>query len=55
VSISRSVSTKETVYTTAGRPTASAAGKGAHYYDDTLHKPVWSDGTTWRDASGTAV
>jgi hypothetical protein len=42
-------------YTTAGRPSASAAGPGATYYDTTVSKPVFSDGTTWRDAAGTAV
>ncbi|NUQ31340.1 MAG: hypothetical protein HOP99_00700 [Dermatophilaceae bacterium] len=42
-------------FTTAGRPAASTAGAGACYYDTTLSKPVWSDGTAWRDAAGTAV
>jgi hypothetical protein len=42
-------------FTTAGRPTASAAGAGAQYYDTTLSKPAWSDGTAWRDAAGTSV
>lgn len=41
--------------TTAARPTAANAGAGAQYYDTTLSKPVWSDGTAWRDAAGTAV
>lgn len=41
--------------TTAGRVAASSAGAGAHYYDTTLNKPVWSDGTNWRDATGTIV
>lgn len=40
---------------TTGRPTAAAAGAGGHMYDTTLSKPIWSDGTTWRDAAGTAV
>lgn len=44
-----------TPYTTAGRPTASAAGAGGSYYDTTLNKPGWSDGTNWRDASGTLI
>lgn len=43
------------VYLTGGRPSAVASGKGAYYYDDTLHKPCWSDGAVWRDAAGTAV
>ncbi len=42
-------------YTTAGRPTASSAGAGAEYFDTTLNKPVYSDGTNWRDAAGTIV
>jgi hypothetical protein len=25
------------------------------FYDTTLSKPIWSDGTAWRDAAGTAV
>lgn len=41
--------------TTVARPTASSAGIGAQYYDTTLSKPVWSDGTTWRDAMGNVV
>jgi hypothetical protein len=41
--------------TTAGRPTAATAGAGAMYYDTTLNKPAWSDGTNWRDATGTIV
>lgn len=40
---------------TANRPSASAAGSGSMFYDTTLSKPIWSDGTTWRDATGTAV
>lgn len=42
-------------FTTAGRPSASASGAGYSYYDTTLSKPAWSDGTVWRDAAGTAV
>lgn len=41
--------------TTAQRPTAAAAGVGGQFYDSTLTKPIWSDGTAWRDAMGTAV
>ena len=40
---------------TGSRPTASVAGTGAMWFDITLGKPIWSDGTTWRDAAGTAV
>jgi len=42
-------------YATASRPGASAAGKGGMVYDSDLNKPIWSDGTAWRDASGTVV
>ena len=40
--------------TTAQRPTANLFA-GRTFYDTTLSKPVWYDGTTWRDATGTAV
>lgn len=40
---------------TAGRPSASAATKGAQFYDATLNKPIWSDGSNWRDAAGAVV
>jgi hypothetical protein len=36
--------------TTANRSTAAAAGIGAMGYDTTQSKPIWSDGTNWRDA-----
>jgi hypothetical protein len=42
-------------FTTAGRPTAANAGVGATYYDTTLSKPGWSDGTNWKDAAGTNI
>ena len=42
-------------YTTATRPTASSAGAGAMIYDTTLGKPLWSNGSAWRDAAGVAV
>jgi hypothetical protein len=41
--------------TTANRPTAAAAGVGGHVFDSTLGKPIWSNGTNWRDATGTVV
>ena len=41
--------------TTANRPTAAAAGVGGHVLDTTLGKPIWSNGTNWRDATGTVV
>ena len=40
---------------TTTRPSASSAGAGAMIYDSTLKKPIWSDGSLWHDASGTAV
>ncbi|MBI1857238.1 hypothetical protein HY003_03715 [Candidatus Saccharibacteria bacterium] len=40
---------------TASRPSAVTAGVGHQIYDTTLSKPVWSDGTVWRDAAGTSV
>lgn len=42
-------------FTTALRPSAATYGAGARIYDSTLGKPLWSDGSTWRDAIGTAV
>jgi hypothetical protein len=52
--VSRGVFQDRTL-TTAARPTASGVGAGSCYYDTTLGKPVWSDGTNWRDAAGTIV
>lgn len=43
------------VFTTATRPSASTVGAGSQIYDTTLGKPIWSDGTWWRDATGTNV
>jgi hypothetical protein len=40
---------------TGSRPTAASAGAGGMFYDTTLGKPIWSDGTTWKDATGTVV
>ena len=41
--------------TTANRRPASSAGAGAVAFDTTLKIPVFSDGTSWRDASGNVV
>ena len=41
--------------TTAARPAAATAGAGAHMFDTTIGKPIWSDGAAWRDATGAAV
>lgn len=40
---------------TASRPSAVTVGSGGWFYDTTLSKPIFSDGTVWRDAAGTAV
>ena len=40
---------------TGSRPSAVTSGAGAMHYDTTLVKPIWSDGTVWRDSAGTAV
>ena len=37
---------------TVNRPAASSAGAGAMWFDTTLCKPVWSDGSAWHDALG---
>ena len=37
---------------TGARPTAATAGQGAMYYDVTLSKPIFSNGTVWHDANG---
>lgn len=42
-------------YTTAARPAANSVQIGAHYFDTTLNKPAWSDGTNWRDAAAVVV
>lgn len=41
--------------TTASRPSAASAGKGAIIYDATLKMPIWSDGAVWRNALGRVV
>jgi hypothetical protein len=40
---------------TGSRPSASTAGAGAMFYDTTLSKPIWSNGSVWKDAAGTTV
>jgi hypothetical protein len=37
------------------RPPAAAVGPGALFYDTTLRRPVWSNGTAWTDALGSPV
>ena len=39
---------------TADRPWAGW-GAGSQWFDTTLNKPIFSDGTNWRDAAGTIV
>lgn len=39
--------------TTANRPAAPTMG--CQFYDTTLHKPIWWNGTAWADAAGTVV
>lgn len=39
--------------TTANRPTTLTTGY--MYFDTTLNKPIWWNGTSWRDATGAAV
>lgn len=41
--------------TTANRQSAASMGAGAQAYDETLHCPIWSDGTNWRNGVGTVV
>src|SRR5690349_701923 len=43
------------VTTTTQGPTASrpAPGLGVYYFDTTLNKPIWGDGSAWRDGAGT--
>lgn len=38
---------------TASRPTSPV--KGQAFYDTTLNKPIWHNGTSWTDATGTTV
>ena len=40
---------------TGARPTPAQATAGGQWFDTTLNKPIWSDGTNWRDAGGTIV
>jgi hypothetical protein len=40
---------------TANRPAAATVGAGAHMFDITLNKPIWSTGTDWVDATGAIV
>lgn len=39
----------------SSRPEAASVPVGSQIYDTTLNKPLWSDGTSWRDAAGSTV
>ncbi|QOR71539.1 right-handed parallel beta-helix repeat-containing protein [Ruania alkalisoli] len=39
-------------HSSASRPAASAFPPGSSIFDTTTNSPLWSDGSTWRDASG---
>lgn len=41
--------------TTAERPTITVNEQGFQYYDITINKPIWWNGTNWIDATGTTV
>lgn len=40
---------------TGSRPSAVTVAAGAQFYDTSLSKPIWSDGTNWKDAAGATV
>lgn len=42
-------------YPTASRPVIPTSIIGAMIFDSTLGKPIWWNGTVWKDAAGTAV
>ena len=42
-------------YPTTLRPSATSLDAGTMIFDTTLKKPIWSDGSTWRDAGGVEV
>lgn len=42
-------------FATGSRPLATAVANGTMIYDDTLDKPIWSNGSVWKDASGATV
>lgn len=44
-----------TIGTTANRPTLSSTNKGFQYYDITINKPMWWNGSNWVDGTGTTV
>lgn len=54
--VTRKYADRGRVGTTAQRPTGLlATDEGFQYYDSTLKKPIWWNGTHWTDATGTNV
>lgn len=45
----------ERASTTANRPTGSVLFDGFQWYDTTLDKPIWWNGSAWKDGTGTTV
>ena len=45
--------TEPSASTTANRPTVKSVG--FMHFDITLGKPIWWNGTVWKDAAGTTV
>ena len=41
--------------TTANRPTLQSTQAGYQYWDDTLNKPIWWNGSVWKDSSNATV
>ena len=39
----------------AARPSAVVVGVGSSFFDTTLRRPIWSDGSAWRDSGGNLV
>ena len=40
---------------TANRPTLEAVQGGYQYWDTSLNKPIWWNGSVWKDASNVTV
>lgn len=49
-----SIGQPSSTFTTAGRPGADTLPIGSRIYDTTLSLPLWTNGTSWRKADGTA-
>jgi hypothetical protein len=48
-------SSKQTSGNTASRPTTGLVAGYSQHFDTTLGKPIWWDGSVWKDAAGTTV